>query len=82
MAAEPNPDWYLRKDELCSGQVFRCQGGVVKLDCRVPGDGTKWEVLDWHNGWCWYGCRIEPGDLEGEPMPDDPTIIETALRQQ
>jgi hypothetical protein len=57
-------DWYERRDELESGQVFRMQdGSIVMLDGRVPGDGTAWNVLDFDNGWFCYNRRIEPGDL-------------------
>ena len=63
--------WYARRNELEPGQVLKCLGGVVMLDSRVAGDGTKWNVLDWHDGWCCYDSEIEPGDLEGEPMKDE-----------
>ena len=71
--------WYTRRNELEPGQVFRCQGGIVKLDSRVAGDGTKWNVLDWHDGWCSYDSEIEPGDLEGDPLQDDRAVISAAL---
>jgi len=71
--------WYKRRNELEPGQVFRCQGVVVKLDKRVAGDGTKWNVLEWYEGWCSYDSEIEPGDLEGEPMQDDRAVIAAAL---
>ena len=64
-------DWYERSNELEPGQVFRARdGSVVKLDYRTPGDGSKWTVVDWHNGWAHYDSTIEPGDLE-ERLPDD-----------
>ena len=63
--------WYTRRHELEPRQVFVCQGGLVMLDSRVAGDGTKWRVLDWHEGWCDYGSEIEPGDLRGEPIESD-----------
>lgn len=58
-------DWYERRDELEQEQVFTTRfGDVVKLESRVPGDGTKWHVADWFNGhWSYYDSTIEPGDL-------------------
>jgi hypothetical protein len=69
---EPMEDWYERRDELEPGQVFKtCWGDVVKLDYRVPGDGTKWRVADLDaRGWAYYESTIEPGDLE-DRLPDD-----------
>lgn len=58
-------DWYERRDELEPEQVFRQHGGdVIKLDRRVPGDGTKWYVADWCGYWAYYDGTVEPGDLE------------------
>ena len=58
--------WYTHRHELQPGQVFRhLDGAFVKLDCRVPGDGTKWRVADWLNGWAYYDNEVEPGDLFG-----------------
>lgn len=71
----PAIDWYERRDELEEGQVFRDrQGNLVKLDRRVPGDGTKWYAADWyppcpgHKGyerghWSYEDSTLEPGDL-------------------
>lgn len=57
-------DWYDRRHELMPGQVFReSDGSVVMLDRRVPGDGTKWYVADWFDGWIYDDSTIEPGDL-------------------
>jgi len=57
-------DWYERRDELEPDQVFRINDGtVVRLDRRVPGDGTKWYVADWFNGWAYYDNTIEPSDI-------------------
>lgn len=58
-------DWYDRRDELQEGQVFiDFQGDKVKLDRRVPGDGTKWYVADWWgSSWAYMDSTIEPGDL-------------------
>ena len=58
-------DWYDRRDELRPDMVFAdYEGCIVKLDRRVPGDGTKWYVADW-NGRSWSYCdgTVEPGDL-------------------
>ncbi len=58
-------DWYERRDELEPGQIFRMHDGLrVKLDRRVPGDGTKWYVADWlRDHWSYEDDTIEPGDL-------------------
>lgn len=66
-------DWYERRDELEPDQIFRMQdGSIVKLDRRVPGDGTAWYVADWFNGhWSYEDSRIEPGDL-AERLPHEP----------
>ena len=64
-----NIDWYENRNELREGQVFESNEGRVKLDSRVPGDGTKWYVADWveiqgRAGSWWYGdSTIEPGCL-------------------
>ena len=64
-------DWYERRNELNPEQVFRCyDGSIVKLDRRVPGDGTKWYVATWYDGWSYYDSTIEPGDLT-ERLPDN-----------
>lgn len=59
-------DWYERRSELEPGQEFvTVDGSVVKLDRRVPGDGSKWYVADWWNdSWAYMDNTIEPGDLE------------------
>jgi hypothetical protein len=71
-APSSDPDyWYTHRHELESGQVFRMYDDtLVKLDCRVAGDGTKWRVADWSNGWAYCDNEIEPGDLRGEPLAD------------
>lgn len=58
-------NWYERRDELKPGQVFRCQdGSIVELDRLVPGDGTRWYVLDCEGDRRFaYDSTIEPGDL-------------------
>ena len=65
-------DWYARRGELCEGQVFRLRAGyLVKLDRRVPGDGTAWYVADrWQGSWAYLDSTIEPGDLR--EMVTDP----------
>lgn len=72
--------WYEHRGELEPGQIFRLyDGSLVKLDRRVPGDGTKWYVANWYKGytlngqtvrpsWCYEDGTIEPGDLRGEPL--------------
>ena len=57
-------DWYKKRDELREGMMF-CLADmtIVKLDRTVPGDGTKWYVADWDNGWAYYDGTIEPGEL-------------------
>ena len=66
------PDWYERSNELESGMVFKdYQGDLVKLDRRVPGDGSQWYVATvWGDSWAWMDSIIEPGDLTGEPLLD------------
>lgn len=58
-------DWYERRHELEPGMVFRdYEGDLVKLDQRVEGDGTKWEIAVWWNGsWAYLQDTMEPGDL-------------------
>ena len=65
-------DWYERRNELQEDQVFRdFEGDLVKLDRRVPGDGTKWYVaVMWGGSWAYMDDTIEPGDLRGEPLED------------
>lgn len=74
-------DWYESRAELKEDMVFRCQDeSLVKLDRRVPGDGTKWYVADWAGYWCFEDSTIEPGDLveqvgdpAAEPEEDQPS---------
>jgi len=58
-------DWYERRHELEPDMVFTdYEGDLVKLDRRVPGDGTQWYVAVWCNGgWSYEDHSIEPGDL-------------------
>lgn len=62
----PRLNWYEHRDELRPEMAFRTtQGEIVKLDRRVPGDGTKWYVADWSNGsWSYDDGTLEPGDLD------------------
>lgn len=65
-------DWYERRDELTPDQVFTtCDGSIVKLDRRVPGDGTKWYVATWwDDSFSYEDATIEPSDLL-DRLPDD-----------
>lgn len=67
-------DWYARQDELVPGMVFRTAGGdLVRLDRRVPGDGTAWYADTWWGrSWACMDARVEPGDLV-ERLPDNYT---------
>lgn len=81
-AAVQDPDyWYTHRQDLEPGQVFLCaDGSVVRLDCRVEGDGTKWSVDDWDSGsWFFCGTEIEPGELRGLPFADTRHAIEAAV---
>ncbi|MFY2599357.1 hypothetical protein ACOTHJ_32805 [Achromobacter xylosoxidans] len=78
-AAGDAVDWYERRLELEPEMIFRTASGVVRLDRAVPGDGTKWFVLDWNgDGWSAYDSTVEPGDLIGVPVADHPIAIELA----
>ena len=70
-----SPDWYENRHKLECNQVFRLyDDSLVKLDSRVEGDGTQWQVADWYGDhWSHEGSIIEPGDLRGEPLPDPAT---------
>jgi hypothetical protein len=60
-------DWYERRHELEPGMVFRTQDdSLVQLDRGVPGDATRWYVLngDGNGRWSCYDDTIEPGDLK------------------
>lgn len=78
--AHSNADyWYENRHELEEGMVFRTRdGSIVRLDHSVPGDGTKWYVNDWTGVWSYYDNTIEPGDLTGYPIKDDPSSITKA----
>ena len=64
-------DWYARRFELDPGMCFRTiTGDFVKLDQRVPGDGTKWYIADWIAGhWSHDHNTIEPSDLAKREYP-------------
>lgn len=61
----PAIDWYEHRHNLQEGMIFHTrEGTTVKLDRRVPGDGTKWYVADSIAGkWFYEDSTIEPGDL-------------------
>lgn len=67
-------DWYSRRNKLQPGMVFAdLVGDLVKLDRRVPEDGTQWYVAVWTGThWSYEDARIEPGDLQNivkDPKP-------------
>lgn len=64
--------WYDHRHELEVGQIFLLSdGSIVELDHRVPGDGTKWYVLDWSGrSWSCMDSTIEPGELRSMPFAD------------
>ncbi len=72
MALNYNKDWYEHRNELNPGDVFKTYDDcVIRLDRRVPGDGTDWYADVWMNGH--FSCedaRIHPGDLT-EKLPND-----------
>lgn len=59
-------NWYERRDELESGQIFLDENDKrVMLDRPVPGDATQWYVATWWNeSWAYVDAIIEPGDLK------------------
>lgn len=62
-------DWYERRDELDPGQVFRTHDdSIVRLDQRVPGDGTDWYCDVWIESqrpyWSAEMFRLHPSDLK------------------
>jgi hypothetical protein len=78
-------DWYERRHELEQDQIFRTyDGSIVKLDRGVAGDGTRWFVADWNQGfpgtanyseckphWSYEDSTIEPGDLRERLSAED-----------
>lgn len=75
-------DWYDRQHELREGDIFRLRSGeVVKLDRRVPGDGTDWYAADWWAGsWAYMDARHHPGDF-AEKLPDEWSGEDAAVPQ-
>ena len=71
MTKNPNiKDWYDHRNDLQPDMVFRdIHGDIIKLDKRVPGDGTKWFVADWNGYWAYEYGTTEPSDLV-EYLPD------------
>ena len=59
------PDWYERRGDLRPGMAFTDhEGDAIRLDRRVPGDGTRWYAEIYCNGhWLAEDHEIEPGDL-------------------
>lgn len=63
--------WYDNRDRLNQGDVCTLENGsVVKLDRRVPGDGTDWYVLDYvqhyfdkHWYWTDNDSKIHPSEI-------------------
>ena len=58
-------DWYENKHKLKPDMIFSTiYDHDVKLDRRVPGDGTKWYCATRSPyGWSYDDFTIEPGDL-------------------
>lgn len=59
-------DWYENRDRLEQDDVFITNtGDIVKLDHRVPGDGTRWYVANFTGGsFAYDDDEIEPSDLK------------------
>lgn len=77
----PRIDWYERSDDLQSRMIFDSCYGIVRLDRRVPGDGTDWYADVWIDGrpgvpgyenghFSCEDARIHPADLI-ERLADD-----------
>lgn len=66
-------DWYEEKERLRADMVFmQGDGSVIRLDCRVPGDGTEWYALEWiGERWVAEDLTVHPGDFV-EQLPDTP----------
>ena len=61
------PDYYELRYTLEPDQEFATHSGdLVRLDRRVPGDGTKWYVAYYVDGhrWSYEDATLEPGDLK------------------
>ena len=60
------PDyWYDNKHLLRADMVFKCDdGSIIKLDRRIPGDGTEWYALEWlEDRWGAEDLTGHPGDF-------------------
>lgn len=87
-------DFYAERHSLKDGDVFRdFEGDLVKLDRRVPGDGTKWYVAVWTgSSWSYDDNTMEPGDLRtreddpdreiGEALDSDLALLPDAAANQ
>lgn len=69
---EPQTDWYERRHKLMPGMVVvDFSGTKLRLDHRVPGDGTNWSCDVWYTRedrpeggfWCADEHTIHPGDI-------------------
>lgn len=71
-----DPDyWYENRNLLQPGMIFRhaYEDIYVRLDRRVPGDGTQWYADIWiRDGWSSEDFGVEPSDLTGEPLTHPP----------
>jgi hypothetical protein len=58
--------WYDNRSKLQTGMVFSLDDGdIVRLDRKVPGDGTLWYADNYYgNTWLSYDYEVEPGDLD------------------
>ena len=72
--------WYDLRDDLQSDMVFLTNDGVVKLDRRVPGDGTKWYAATWEGSWAFNDDTVEPGDLLSMQIDDNSVDINNAWK--
>jgi hypothetical protein len=83
MSTAEQTDWYDHRDELRPGMVFESCWGIVRLDHRVPGDGSQWSCDVWIEGrpdlpgtiyekgrFSGDEMKIEPGDLTNR-LPDN-----------
>lgn len=61
--------WYNNRDRLNPGHVCILEDGLtVRLDRRVPGDGTDWYCDVWVNGsWICENHKIHPSDINKGP---------------
>ena len=68
-------DWYENRASLEPGMVFTLYNDdIVKLEYRVPGDGTQWNCAVWiQNRFSYEDYRIEPSDLKDRLSDSYPT---------